>query len=450
MASRGTRTWRGLTTGRAWPEVGRAALRGSAGVLRAAEATTSWQVLAIVLLLGGAPVRAGETWAIEHARLIPSASGTAVEDATVVLADGKVKALGPSASVRVPPGARRVNGSGGTALPGFWNVHVHLTDKRFNGAAEQTDAALGQACREMLTSRGFTSVVDLGSLPANTEAVGRRATTVGCPRIITVATSLFPAHAVPIYVSQEIGEAEAAKLPQPTTAEHAAQIVEESVRLHPGARALKLFTGSWLGGSRTGLMDLAVVKGATAAAHRHGLVIFAHPQTAEGLEAALSGGVDVLAHTDPDAGPWSPDLMQRLLARNMALVPTLSLNRVITDQSQMSAAVRDRFIAAGKEQLRAFSSAGGEVLFGTDVGFLPEKDTDEEVGWMAGAGLDWRAILVSLTTAPARRMKDTARGVLVVGSPADVVLVEGDPRADVQALAHVRATWVAGKSVFSR
>jgi len=407
-------------------------------------------LLAVVVLLGGAQARAAETWAIEHARLIPSATGAVVEDATVVLRDGKVQALGPAASVRVPDGARRVDGTGGTILPGYWNVHVHFTDRRFKGAAQQTDAALGGACREMLTSRGFTSVVDLGSLPANTEAVQRRAATVGCPRILMVVTSIFPVHAVPIYVRQDLGEEEAAKLPQPATGDEAARIVDESVRLRPTASALKLFTGTWLGGTKTGLMDLAVVKGAATAAHRHGLVVFAHPQTAGGLEAALSGGVDVLAHTDPDAGPWSPELVHRLLARHMALVPTLSLNRVITDQAQMAPAVRDRFIAAGKEQLRAFSAAGGQVLFGTDVGFLSEIDTDEEVGWMAAAGLDWRAILVSLTTAPARRMKDTARGVLAVGAPADAVLVDGDPRADVQALTRIRGTWVSGKSVFSK
>jgi len=433
MASRRTRERRGRRTSRGWPDP-----------------WAPWRLAAVVVLLGGLQARADETWAIEHARLIPSATGAVVEDATVVLRDGKVQALGPSASVRVPDGARRVDGSGGTVLPGFWNAHVHFTDARFKGAAQQLDATLGEACRQMLTSRGFTTVVDLGSLPANTLAVRRRATTVGCPRILTVATSLFPVHGVPIYVHQELGEEEAAKLPQPATADDAARIVEESVRLRSGAGALKVFTGTWLGGSKTGLMDLAVVKGATAAAHRHGLVVFAHPQTAAGLEAALSGGVDVLAHTDPDAGPWSPELVHRLLARHMALVPTLSLNRVITDQAQMSAAVRDRFIAAGKEQLHAFTAAGGEVLFGTDVGFLSEKDTDEEVGWMAGAGMDWRAILVSLTTAPARRMKDTARGVLGVGAPADVVLVEGDPRASVEAITHVRETWVAGKSVFSR
>ena len=430
MASRGTKEWGRPTTGRAWPE-------------------RTLRVVAVLALLSGLEGRAvGETWAIEHARLISSPTGAVVEDATVVVGEGKVKALGPSASARVPEGARRVDGRGGTVLPGFWNVHVHFTDKRFKGAAQQTDAALGEACREMLTSRGFTSVVDLGSLPENTGALVRRARTVGCPRIFTVGLSLFPVHAVPIYVHQELGEEEAAKLPQPATAEEAAHIVEASVRL--GASAVKLFTGTWLGGRQTGLMDLAVVKGASAAAHRHGLVVFAHPQTAEGLEAALSGGVDVLAHTDPDAGPWSPELVRRLLARHMALVPTLSLNRVITDQAQMAPPVRDRFIASGKEQLHAYSAAGGEVLFGTDVGFLPEKDTDEEVGWMAGAGMEWRAILVSLTTAPARRMKDTARGVLAVGAPADVVLVAGDPRANVEALTHVRRTWVAGKSVFSR
>jgi len=415
------------------------------------EPSRTRRLVAVLALLVGLEVRAaGSTWAIEHARLIPSPTGAVVEDATILVRDGKVKALGPSASVRVPEGARRVDGTGGTVLAGFWNVHVHFTDPRFKGAAQQADATLGEACRAMLTSRGFTSVVDLGSLPSNTDAVGRRAATVGCPRILTVATSLFPVHAVPIYVRQELGEEEAARLPQPATAAEASHILEESVRLRPGATALKLFTGTWLGGSKTGLMDLAVVKGATAAAHRHGLVVFAHPQTADGLEAALSGGVDVLAHTDPDAGPWSPDLVNRLLARHMALVPTLSLNRVITDQAQMSPAVRDRFIAAGKEQLRAYSAAGGEVLFGTDVGFLPEKDTDEEVGWMAEAGLDWRAILVSLTAAPARRMKDTTRGALAVGAPADLVLVDGDPRADVRAFTRVRGTWVAGKSAFSR
>src|SRR5262249_38667465 len=90
------------------------------------EPAAPWRLVAVLVVLSGLPVRAGETWAIEHARLISSPTGEVVEDATVVVRDGKVSALGPSASVRVPDGARRVDGKGGTVLPGFWNVHVHF------------------------------------------------------------------------------------------------------------------------------------------------------------------------------------------------------------------------------------------------------------------------------------------------------------------------------------
>jgi imidazolonepropionase-like amidohydrolase len=197
-------------------------------------------------------------------------------------------------------------------------------------------------------------------------------------------------------------------------------------------------------------MDAAVVKGATAEAHRRGLVVFAHPGTSAGVSTALEAGVDVLAHTAPEMGPWSAALAERLRAHRMALVPTLSLWRVEAVRGGAPREAADRFISAGADQLRAFVGAGGEVLFGTDVGYIGERDADEEVRRMAGAGMEWRAILVSLTSAPARRMKDAVRGALAVGSPADLVLVEGDPRADVEALTRVRETWVAGKSVFSR
>ena len=406
------------------------------------------EVLGALLLVVGLEARAGETWAIEQARLIPSATGAVVEDGTVVVRDGKVKALGPRSSVRVPEGARRVDGSGGTVLPGFWNVHVHFTDERFTDAAHRPAEELSRGCREMLTSRGFTTVVDLGSWPENTVALRRRAPSMDCPRILMTGIAMYPAGGVPIYVRKALGDSVADGLPQPKTGAEAARFVQQSVKL--GARATKLFVGTWLGGTKTGLMDLAVVKGATAEAHRHGLVVFAHPGTNAGIEAAIEGGVNVLAHTAPEGGPWSPELIQKLRARRMALAPTLSLWRVEAERGGAPKEAADRFIAAGADQLRVFAAAGGEVLFGTDVGYIPEKDADEEAGRMSRAGMDWRAILVSLTSAPARRMRDSTRGALAVGAPADLVLVEGDPRNNVESFTHVRATWVAGKSVFSK
>jgi imidazolonepropionase-like amidohydrolase len=300
----------------------------------------------------------------------------------------------------------------------------------------------------MLTSHGFTTVVDLGSWPENTVALRSRAPSLDCPRILTTGIPMYPVGGVPIYVRKAVGDEVADGLPQPKNGAEAARCVQQSVKL--GARATKLFVGTWLGGRKTALMDVAVVRGAAAEAHRHGLVVFAHPGTIPGIEAAIDGGVNVLAHTAPEGGPWSAELIERLRTHRMALVPTLSLWRVEMERGGLPKEVGDPFIATGADQLRAFVAAGGEVLFGTDVGYIPEKDADEEVGRMSRAGMDWRAIVVSLTSAPARRMKDASRGALAVGSQADLVLVDGDPRADVEALTRVRATWVAGKSVFSR
>ena len=408
-------------------------------------------MLTLVALLSPAVLAAEaapETWAIEHVRIVPGPTAQAVEDGTVVVAGRRIAAIGPAARVQVPAGARRVPGGGGTVLPGYWNVHVHFTDDRFSDAVHRPDEALSQACRDMLTSHGFTTVVDLGSFPENTGPLVRRATSLDCPRILTTGLPMYPVDGVPIYVRKALGEELAASLPQPKTAEAAATIVRKDVRL--GARGVKLFVGTWLGGGRNGLMDLAVVTGAAAEAHRHGLVVFAHPESARGIENAIEGGVDVLAHTTPDGGSWSPELVKRLRGRGMALSPTLSLWRVEMERAGLPADVQERFIRSGAEQLRAFAAAGGEVLFGTDVGYIPEKDADEEVGRMAGAGMDWRAILASMTLAPAQRMKDGRRGRLRAGAPADLVLVDGDPAADVLALTRVRRTWVSGRSVFSR
>ncbi len=410
--------------------------------------SASMRGLAVVVLLTGPGAWAGETWVLEHARVISSASAAPIEDGMVVVRDGRIAALGPSGSVRAPSGARRIDGRGGTVLPGFWNVHVHFIEERFADAAHRPAEALSAACRDMLTSRGFTTVVDLSSFPPNTVALRKRAPSLDCPRILTTGVSMYPVGGVPIYVRKLLGDTVADGLPQPRTGAEAAALVQEDVRL--GARGVKLFVGTWLGGNKTALMDLAVVQGAAAEAHRRGLVVFAHPGSAEGVAHAVDGGVDVLAHTAPDAGPWTPELLGRMRARHMALAPTLSLWRVEMDRSGAPAEFRERFIGSGAEQLRAFAAGGGEVLFGTDVGYIPEQDADEEVGRMAAAGMDWRAVLASLTSAPARRMKDGSRGTLAVGAPADLVLVEGDPRVAIEALTRVRATWVAGKSVFTR
>ena len=90
-----------------------------------------------------------------------------------------------------------------------------------------------------------------------------------------------------------------------------------------------------------------------------------------------------------------------------------------------------------------------QILFGTDVGYMADHDPADEYRLMAEAGLDFRAILASLTTTPARLLGEEAEsGALIVGRAGDLVVVEGRPDRGIEALGDVRATVRDGTVVF--
>jgi len=121
----------------------------------------------------------------------------------------------------------------------------------------------------------------------------------------------------------------------------------------------------------------------------------------------------------------------------IALVPTLKLFRHEGRHSRAFFTELEVNKAFG--QLRRYSRAGGTVLFGTDVGYMDGYDTNEEFALMARAGLSYREILASLTTAPATRFgRPNEVGRIANGMSADVVLLAGDPARDVSAFARVR------------
>jgi imidazolonepropionase-like amidohydrolase len=89
------------------------------------------------------------------------------------------------------------------------------------------------------------------------------------------------------------------------------------------------------------------------------------------------------------------------------------------------------------------------VLFGTDVGYTQAFDTAREIALMHGAGFDFRAILTSLTTAPASRFGFASRkGRIARGLDADLVILQGDPAADVGAFSRVRQTLRSGELIY--
>jgi len=137
--------------------------------------------------------------------------------------------------------------------------------------------------------------------------------------------------------------------------------------------------------------------------------------------------------------------------RGMALVPTLKLWPYELGRAGLPPAIVTRQVATGQAQLRAFAEAGGQVLFGTDVGYMTDYDPTDEYVYLQQAGLTYAGILAALTTAPAMRFGVAARtGRLAPGLDADVTVVDGEPERDIRALARVRYTLRAGRLLYDK
>ena len=401
------------------------------GISRTEPPPTSQE--AVIALVGGRVQTAPET--------LP------IPDGVVVLRNDVITAVGRRADVRVPPEAAVIDCAGGTVTAGFWNSHVHFTQPTWSGAATAPAERLTTALRGMLTSYGVVRALDTGSEQANTEALRRRIASgeVLGPTIMMAAGSIAPVGGSPYYILP-------ARLPEAESAAAVVAIVETA--LDRGAEGIKLFTGSWATPRSIVVMPVEMVRAATDAAHRRGRFVIAHPSNSAGARAAIEGGVDILAHTfpaGPDRQPWDRALPGMMRERGMALIPTLKLWPYELAKAGAPAEVTRLVLGNGQAQLKTFIDLGGQVLFGTDVGYMTEYDPTDEYVYMQQAGLSYAQILAALTTAPAARFGGASRtGRLTPGLAADVVVLDGDPAEDIRALARVRATLRAGRVIYRR
>ena len=122
--------------------------------------------------------------AIRNARIYLSPDQSPLEQGTVVVRDGRIVAVGPTASV--PEDCQVIPVEGRVVTAGFWNAHVHFTETKWRSSARGTPGLLNGLLRDMFTSRGFTTVVDTGSDPRFTLRVRQRIETdeVLGPRIL--------------------------------------------------------------------------------------------------------------------------------------------------------------------------------------------------------------------------------------------------------------------------
>jgi imidazolonepropionase-like amidohydrolase len=385
-----------------------------------------------------------------HARVYPSPDAAPLDDATITVQDDRVVSLSQSTSKHtagIPPGATVIDCTGMSVTAGLWNSHVHILPVVLLHANEKTGPQLTSALQEMLTRWGFTSVFDVASILANTNDIRTRiaAGEIHGPRILTTGEPFFPPHGVPSYVAGYLEQNHIA-LPDDLTAPAAVERVRDEV--HDGANGIKIFAGSIEGNSIL-LMSLERAKAIVKEAHRLNRPVFVHPSNVAGVYIAISSGADVLAHVTSDDVPWTPALVARMRAAHLALIPTLTLFDVEAKKDGVALEVDQKIVDSAISRLSAYQAAGGEILFGTDVGYIDQFDTAEEYTLMQRAGMSFAQILASLTTNPARRFGFARHsGRIAAAMDADLTVFSGDPATDIAAFSHVSYTIRAGKVIF--
>jgi imidazolonepropionase-like amidohydrolase len=410
-------------------------------------------VLAAWILLGAQATGQGSTPAAGRLALVGGTiyvdpASAPIHDGVVLIEDGKIASVGTRTSIRIPTGVQVIDCAGLTVTAGFWNSHVHFLQRKWTDADKLPAPELTRQLQTMLTRYGFTSVFDTWSAWENTRIIRdriERGEAMG-PRIRSTGEAIF-GQGVSVAAASwaALGFMDQDKF-QTARVSNAPESLEASRKmLDRGVDALKFYAAT-PGRSGATVPDAAIEAGVKEA-HSRGKLVFSHPSSVEGLLASVRGGVDVVAHTTPQSGPWDAATIASMKQAGVALIPTLKLWTYEFRHERGSLA--DGFVSTAVGQLKAWVGVGGVVLFGTDVGYMSDYDTAEEFALMSQAGMSLGQILASLTTAPAERFGDSKRlGRIAAGFDADLTVLGRDPSHDIRALGAVAYTIRNGNIIY--
>ena len=365
-----------------------------------------------------------------------------IRNGVVLIEDGRIAAVGGKSVLRGRRNVETLDCAGLTITAGFWNSHVHFFERKWANAASIPAPELTRQLQEMLTRYGFTSVFDLSSPWENTRQLRDRIESgeVAGPKIRSTGEGLLPPK--PGIPDASLSFMGWMKAPGAEVADAAQAAASARKLLDAGVDGIKVFASA----PSKSVFPEGGIAAVAGEAHRAGKPVFVHPNNGADVLAALRGGANVIAHTTPYAGPWDEAIVAAIKERRAALTPTLTIWKYYMRHDRISAG--EQTTKTELDQLRAWIAAGGTVLFGTDLGAI-DPDPGEEYDLMAQAGMSFRQILASLTTAPAGQFGESGEaGRIAPGLRADLVVLRRDPARDIRALAEARYTLRAGKVIY--
>ena len=408
------------------------------------------------------PVQTASPVLIKAGRLIDGRSEGPQAGVGILIEGDRIKAVGPLAQVQGQArGARVIDLSQMTVLPGFIDAHTHLLLQGDSTAQAYNDQLLYESTpyRAILAARnarialehGFTAIRDLeteGAMYADVDV--KRAVDRGeipGPHIFASTRAMAPTGMYPIV--SDNWELELPHGVQPVDGVEGARLAVRQQVAH-GADWIKYYSDrryyftpdsvlhSWV--NFTDDEARAIVD----EAHRLGRRVAAHAIGSDGIAAALRAGVNTIEHGDG----MTDSLLDVLVAKGVYWVPTVTVAYYVAGPR---GGVWGPMV---EHQRRAFTRGvkkGVRIVLGTDVGGFPwtELNQAKEFEYYVQYGMTPMQAIKSGTSLAAELLGQRDLGVVTAGAYADLVAVAGDPLKDVAELSRVRFVMKGGVTYVS-
>jgi imidazolonepropionase-like amidohydrolase len=375
-----------------------------------------------------------EVLIVLNGTLIDGTGASPVPNAYVVVEGDRIASIG-TGEPPVSRGGTIINARRGTIMPGLIDTHVHVARGIFAGE----DGTIEPGGLLPWLSAGMTTLRDVatpsGAFPEVKRIADEQTTAHEAPRVVwagplVTAVGGYP-FPVPRYaaVGEDVGSIDEARQVVTSLADGGAGVIK--LGLEQGYYA----NLGWP------LLSLDVVRAITETAHARGLRVTAHVTSVDEVRLALDGGVDDLAHAPLE--PIPDEMMQEMLNRGTGMATTATVWGVASASVQAAA------------NAKRYADAGGVVSVATDYGCCGQAaglpPYLQEMQFLRGAGMTPMQLLVAATRSGAIMANVGQQvGTLEAGKIADIIVVDGDPLSELQALNHVSVVVQGGAVVVSR
>lgn len=396
--------------------------------------------------------------ALKAARLVDGTGRPPIENAVVVVSNGRITEVGPSDQTPVPSGAEVIDLGQQTLLPGLIDAHTHFymagVDSLILRSIEPSPRKLIRAVTEAarLLDAGFTATRDMGYGDAVYLKQAIEAGEIPGPRLITprymiVQTGGSPD---PYWLPHEYVSEFDYRCRLADGVSEVRKAAREQIR--GGADFLKIMASGGLG-ERHGLKDtyhytLPELEAIVEEGHKLGLMVAAHALGAPAVKNAVRAGVDTIEH-----GSYVDDEALDLMAEHdVVFIPTLGIMHAFASGPEgISRERASEVLEEGMARVAQARERGVRIAAGTDFGGVPltrHGPNAIEAVLLVEAGLSPAEAIVATTLRGAQAMgREGEIGTIEVGKHADMVATSADPLSHIRALQSIEFVMKGGKIV---